>query len=263
MKTVERSDPVSVVADRPIVAEVEHICVDFGAERVLDHVSLKVRRGDFLGLIGPNGSGKTTLLRVLLGLLHPSCGHVRLFGTDVREFHDWARIGYVSQKAVAFETRFPASVFEVVLSGRSGRAGLGRRFNGEDRAAAQASLDTVGMGAYRDRLVGRLSAGQQQRVFIARALVHDPDLLLLDEPTVGVDLDAQEQFYSLLRVLNRDAGKTLVLVSHDISVVAEEVTQLACLNRRLVFHGSPEEAMRSGALAQMYRAESLVVAHRH
>ncbi len=263
MKTVERSQPVSTVADRPVVAEVEHVCVDYGAERVLDHVSLQVRRGDFLGLIGPNGSGKTTLLRVMLGLLRPSCGHVRLFGTDLREFHDWARVGYVSQKAVAFETRFPASVFEIVLSGRSGRAGVGRRFDGEDRAAALRALGTVGMDAYRDRLVGRLSAGQQQRVFIARALVHDPDLLLLDEPTVGVDLDAQEQFYALLRTLNRDAGKTLVLVSHDISVVAEEVTQLACLNRSLVFHGSPEDAIRTGALAQMYRAASLVVAHRH
>jgi len=263
MRTFERSLTVSAATDPSIVAEVEHICVDYGVARVLDHVSLQVRRGDFLGMIGPNGSGKTTLLRVLLGLLVPSCGHVRLFGTDIREFHDWQRIGYVSQKAVAFETRFPASVFEVVLSGRSGRAGLGRRFEGQDRAAALAALDTVGMAGFHDRLIGRLSAGQQQRVFIARALVHDPDLLLLDEPTVGVDLDAQEQFYALLRALNRDAGKTLVLVSHDIGVVAEEVTQLACLNRSLVFHGSPAEAIRSGALAQMYRAESLVVSHRH
>jgi len=263
MKTFEHSPTVSTATDAPVVAEVEHVCVDYGTERVLDHVSLRVKRGDFLGIIGPNGSGKTTLLRVMLGLLHPSCGHVRLFGTDIHEFRDWNRVGYVSQKAAAFETRFPASVFEVVLSGRSGRAGLGRRFDREDRVAAQRALETVGMDGFRDRLVGRLSSGQQQRVFIARALVHDPDLLLLDEPTVGVDLDAQEQFYSLLRLLNRDAGKTLVLVSHDIGVVAEEVTQLACLNRSLVFHGSPADAIRTGALAQMYRAESLVVSHRH
>ncbi|MGH2349648.1 MAG: metal ABC transporter ATP-binding protein [bacterium] len=262
MRTFEPLPAASAAPDA-VVAEVEHICADYGAERILDHVSLQVRRGDFLGIIGPNGSGKTTLLRVMLGLLRPSCGHVRLFGQDIREFRDWRRIGYVSQKAVAFETRFPASVFEVVLSGRSGRAGLGRRFDGGDRAAAQAALATVGMGEYGDRLVGRLSAGQQQRVFIARALVHDPELLLLDEPTVGVDVDAQEQFYSLLRALNRDAGKTLVLVSHDIGVVAEEVTQLACLNRRLIFHGSPAEAIRSGALAEMYRPESLMVSHRH
>jgi len=181
----------------------------------------------------------------------------------VRSFREWARIGYVPQKATAFDARFPASVLEVVISGRSGVAGIGHRFGGRDRTAAEEALQTVGMFEFRGRPIGRLSAGQQQRVFIARALASRPQLLLLDEPTVGVDVDAQEQFYSLLRHLNREFGTTLVLVSHDVSVVAEEVTQLACLNRRLVFHGSPEDAMRSGALAQLYRAESLVVAHHH
>lgn len=263
MKTSPVSPKGLTVADRIPVAELEHVCFSYGSELVLDEVSLRIRRGDFLGIIGPNGSGKTTLLRILLGLLRPSCGHVRLFGTDVREFHEWQRLGYVPQKAIAFETRFPATVFEVVISGRCGRAGLSRRFDGGDRRAVRQALDTVGLDAYRDRLVGRLSAGQQQRVFIARALAAGPELLLLDEPTVGVDQDAQEQFYGLLRRLNRDLGATLVLVSHDISVVAQEVTQLACLNRNLVFHGSPDEAMRSGALAQLYRPESWVVAHRH
>jgi len=250
------------VPDSAVVAAVEHVCVDYGRERILDQVTLQIRRGDFLGLIGPNGSGKTTLLRILLGLLRPACGHVTLFGTDVRAFTAWHRVGYVPQKA-AYEARFPASVFEVVISGRSARVGLGRRYGREDREAAMQALETVGMGAVIDRLVGRLSPGQQQRVLIARALVHQPELLLLDEPTVGVDVEAQEQFYGLLRHLNRDLGATLVLVSHDIGVVAREVTQLACLNRTLVFHGDPEEAMRCGALERLYRPESLVVAHHH
>jgi zinc transport system ATP-binding protein len=140
---------------------------------------------------------------------------------------------------------------------------LGRPFDAHDRQAAREALETVGMAAHRDHLIGRLSAGQQQRVFIARALANAPDLLVLDEPTVGVDLDAQEQFYSLLRRFNRHRGTTLVLVSHDIGFVAAEVTQLACLNRTLVFHGPPQDAIRAGALAQMYRPESLMVAHRH
>ncbi|MDR5682764.1 MAG: metal ABC transporter ATP-binding protein [Armatimonadota bacterium] len=263
MKTFEISSKGSSAARGTPVAELEHVCFDYGTERVLDHVNLVVRRGDFLGIIGPNGSGKTTLLRVMLGLLRPCCGHVRLFGQDIREFRDWHRIGYVPQKAVAFESRFPASVFEVVVSGRTGRVGLGRRFGPADYEAAERALETVGMAAHRDRLVGRLSGGEQQRVFIARALASEPDLLVLDEPTVGVDVEAQERFYGLLRHLNRDLGTTLVLVSHDIGVVAQEVTQLACLNRSLFFHGSPEEALRSGALEQLYRAQSLVVAHRH
>ncbi len=247
----------------PPLVDLDRVGFDYGDERVLDDVSLQIRRGDFVGVIGPNGSGKTTLLRVLLGLLRPSRGRVRLFGADIRDFRDWHRIGYVPQKAVAFESRFPATVSEVVVSGRCGRAGLGRRFDAADRDASLRALETVGMAPYRDRLIGRLSAGQQQRVFIARALASAPDLLILDEPTVGVDIDAQEQFYGLLRQLNRDLGTTLVLVSHDIAVIAQEVTQLACLNRTLVFHGSPEEAMRSGAVAQMYRVQSWMIAHRH
>jgi zinc transport system ATP-binding protein len=254
---------VPAVAEPPVVAEVEHVCFSYGAERVLDEVTLQIRRGDFLGIIGPNGSGKTTLLRVLLGLLTPSRGRVRLFGRELREFSDWRRIGYVPQRIVAFEARLPATVAEIVTSGRCGRVGLGRPFDARDRQAAIEALETVGMAGRRDHLIGRLSAGQQQRVFIARALASAPDLLVLDEPTVGVDLDAQEQFYSLLRRLNLDRGTTLVLVSHDIGVVAAEVTQLACLNRTLVFHGPPQDAVRSGALARMYRPESLMVAHRH
>lgn len=245
-----------------VVAAVEHVCADYGSERVLDQVSLQIHRGDFLGIIGPNGSGKTTLLRILLGLLRPSCGHVTLFGRDVRDFRDWARVGYVPQKA-AVEARFPANVFEVVISGRAARTGPGRRFGAADREAALRALDIVGLRAAWNRLIGRLSPGQQQRVFIARALVHEPELLVLDEPTVGVDVDAQEQFYGLLRHLNRDLGTTLIMVSHDIGVVAQEVTRLACLNRTLVFHGDPDEAVRTGALERLYRPESLVVSHHH
>jgi zinc transport system ATP-binding protein len=263
MKSLRLVNSGSAAGLPPALVELEHVCFDYGSERVLDEVDLTVRAGDFLGIIGPNGSGKTTLLRIVLGLLAPGCGHVRVFGRDVREFREWHRIGYVPQKAVAFEARFPASVFEVVLSGRSGRAGLGRRFRAGDRERALHALETVGMVDYRERLIGRLSAGQQQRAFIARALASEPELLLLDEPTVGVDVDAQDQFYSLLQHLNRDLGTALVLISHDVAVIAKEVRQLACLNRRLVFHGSPQDAIDSGAVTQMYRAESRMVGHRH
>jgi zinc transport system ATP-binding protein len=263
MTTFETLPKASTAASRGPLVAMEHVCFGYGGEQVLHEVSLAIQPGDFLGVIGPNGSGKTTLLRIMLGLARSECGHVRLFDTDIREFRDWHRVGYVPQKAVAFESRFPATAAEVVLSGRAGRRGLGRPFGPADRRASLDALDTVGMVDYRDRLIGRLSTGQQQRVFIARALANHPDLLVLDEPTVGVDPEAQEQFYSLLRRLNRDMGTTLVLVSHDVAVIANEVTQLACLNRTLVFHGSPDQAIRNGAIAQMYRAESLIVTHHH
>src|SRR5216117_241016 len=151
----------STVTSGDPVVELEHVSFDHGSERVLDEVSLRIGRGDFLGIIGPNGSGKTTLLKVLLGLLRPASGRVKVFGTDVRLFREWARIGYVPQKATAFDARFPASVLEVVLSGRSGVAGIGRRFGERDRAAAEEALKTVDMLELKARPIGRLSAGQQ------------------------------------------------------------------------------------------------------
>ncbi len=247
----------------PVVAELEHVCVDFEGERVLDRVDLRVPGGAFVGVIGPNGAGKTTLLRVLLGLVRPSCGHVRLFGRDINSFRDWHRVGYVPQRAVGFETRFPATVREVVLSGRAGRVGLGRRFGPRDHAAVEWALRTAGLWDVRDRLVGKLSGGQQQRVFVARAMANEPDLLLLDEPTAGVDPEGEERFYELLRSLRRERGTTLVLVSHDVAAVAREVSQLVCLNRTLFCHGAPEEALRDGTLDRLYGARHLVVSHRH
>src|SRR3989304_1114403 len=145
MTTFAPSPTASTAADPAAIAELEYVCFSYGVERVLDEVTMRVARGDFLGIIGPNGSGKTTLLRILLGLLPPESGHVRLFGTDIWEFRDWHRIGYVPQKAVAFESKFPASVLEVVMSGRCGRAGLGRRFDVRDRQATLGALGAAGL----------------------------------------------------------------------------------------------------------------------
>src|SRR3989441_8229739 len=192
-----RSDPV---------VDLEHVSFGYDSERVLDDVSLRIGPGDFLGIIGPNGSGKTTLLRVLLGLLRPASGRIKLFGIDVRSFREWARIGYVPQKATAFDARFPASVLEVVISGRSGVVGIGHRFGGGGRTAAQEAAETGGMFEFRGRPIGRLSAGQQQRGFIARALASRPQLLLVDEPTVGGGVDAPGEFYSLLGHPNPGVG---------------------------------------------------------
>src|SRR2546426_11099240 len=186
MKTSAILSTGSAAKSDPVV-DLEQVSFAYEGERVLDEVSLRIGRGDFLGIIGPNGSGKTTLLKVLLGLLRPASGRVKVFGTDVQLFREWARIGYVPQKATAFDARFPASVLEGGLSGRSGVAGIGRRFGERDRSAAEEALKTVDMLELKARPIGRLSAGQQQRVFIARALASRPEVLLLDAPTVGVD----------------------------------------------------------------------------
>ena len=228
-------------ADAPPVLELQDIRFSYDRGVVLDGVSLTVRRGYFLGLVGPNGGGKSTVLRIALGLLRPDSGSVRLFGQPLQSFREWHRVGYVRQKATSFDGRFPATVSEVVAMGRAPLAGLFRHLGKADWQEVERALRIVGMETERDTPIGMLSGGQQQRVFIARALAGAPELLVLDEPTVGIDLEAEERFYALLRTLHDEMGLTMVLVSHDLGVVAQEVNELACLNHRLVFHGEPED----------------------
>ena len=246
---------------RPFV-EIEKVTVRYGEVSVLENIDLTVEPGDFLGIIGPNGSGKTTLLRIMLGLLTPTSGQVRLFGHPPASLKQWGRLGYVPQKAT-FDPALPVTVGEVVASGLIATLGLLRRVRAAERQRVADVLAQVGMTAHAAARVGSLSVGQQQRVLIARALVSDPELLILDEPTGGVDPEAQTSFYALLHHLNREREVTLILVSHDIGVVAREVTRLACLNRRLIFHGRPGDFLSDAALAALYGPAVRVVSHEH
>jgi len=246
---------------RPFV-EIEKVSVRYGEVSVLENIDLTVDPGDFLGIIGPNGSGKTTLLRIMLGLLAPTSGQVRLFGHPPASLKQWGRLGYVPQKAT-FDPALPVTVGEVVASGLIATLGLLRRVRAAERQRVADVLAQVGMTAHAAARVGSLSVGQQQRVLIARALVSDPELLILDEPTGGVDPEAQTSFYALLHHLNREREVTLILVSHDIGVVAKEVTRLACLNRRLIFHGRPGDFLSDAALAALYGPAVRVVSHDH
>ncbi|AEG16926.1 MULTISPECIES: metal ABC transporter ATP-binding protein [Desulfofundulus] len=245
------------------VVEVRDLFFSYGEEMALERINLTVARGDFLALIGPNGSGKTTLIKLILGLLKPLSGEVRLFGVPVQRFHQWHRVGYVPQKATSFDVRFPATVEEVVLSGRFGLLGPGRRPGREDRRAVEEALELVGMGGAGHRIIGRLSGGQQQRVFIARALVGKPELLVLDEPVVGLDSRALDSFYSLLEHLNRDMGITLITVTHDTGTVARRVGRVACINKRLICHGTPSQVLTAANLARLYGAPVRRVVHSH
>jgi zinc transport system ATP-binding protein len=242
--------------------ELEDVDVDFGAGPVLERINLTVEPGDFLGLIGPNGSGKTTLLRVILGLLPPTRGTVRLFGHPPAAFRQWGRLGYVPQRAT-LDRSLPVTVREVVATGLLPSLGLFGRLSASARERITAVLSQVGMAAQAGARIGVLSIGQQQRVLIARALVSKPELLILDEPTGGVDPEAQTSFYALLHHLNRERDVTLILVSHDIGVVAKEVTKLACLNRRLVFHGRPGDFLSDTALTALYGPAVRVIRHEH
>ena len=241
------------MADKELV-KLEDVWVHYDGVPVLEGVSLSIEQGDFLAIIGPNGGGKTTLLKVILGLVTPSHGKVLVLGKPPqRSRHN---VGYVPQHSV-FDPDFPISVWDVVLMGRYGRAGLFQRYNQEDKKTAESALQTVGMLDYRDRQIGKLSGGEQQRVFIARALVTEPRFLLLDEPTASVDSAMQTEFYELLEKLKKQMA--IVLVSHDISAVSIYVDKIACLNRQLFYHGSKE--IEPEVLESVYKCPVQMIAH--
>jgi zinc transport system ATP-binding protein len=240
--------------------EVERVSYRYGDTLVLEAVSLAVAKGEFLGIIGPNGSGKTTLLRIMLGLLRPTSGDVQLFGKAVTSFHDWGRVGYMPQKT-AFDGALPVTAAEVVATGLIPLLGFRRRIGSDEQRKITESLARVGMEKQARARMGELSSGQQQRILIARALVSDPELLLLDEPTASIDVEAQSSFYTLLRSFNRERGVTLVIVSHDIGVVAQEVSRVACLNRQVIFCGRPADVLTQEALSTLYGSSVRLVPH--
>lgn len=220
-----------------ILIQLDDVSFSYEHTVVLEHVSLRVREGEFWALIGPNGSGKSTLINIILGLLKPSAGLVGLFGSDAETFKQRELIGYVSQKSNSFNSGFPATVLEVVRSGLTRKAGLFNSFSKKDEQQAIEALRIVGMDRFAQRNIGELSGGQQQRVFIARALCGEPRLLIMDEPTVGIDRQNVASFYSMLNELNRDHGIAIVLVTHEIDLVSDLATHVACLNRSIHFHG--------------------------
>lgn len=253
----------SSVNDSETLISVNNVSFSYGYGRVLDGVSLAIKSGDFLAIIGPNGSGKTTLVKIILGLLNPSEGEVRVFGKQPEDFSQWQKIGYVPQKATHIDPFFPVSIKEVVAMGllASGRfPGLTKK---EEEAAIQKALRQVGLASFRNRRIGNLSGGQQQRVFIARAIVNQPHVLFLDEPTTGVDAEMQEHFYDMLDNINKKEKITIVLITHEVGIINRHVNKVACLNQKLIYHGTHAEFCRSEAFKKMLAGGHHLVSHRH
>jgi zinc transport system ATP-binding protein len=214
-------------------------------DSAIENVSLSVHKGDYLGIVGVNGGGKSTLLKVMVGLLTPQKGTVKLFGTDIKHYKDWSKIGYISQHISHIDTHFPMTVEEAVMMGRYAKIGLFHFPSKRDKDLVKEALSQVEMLEFKNRLIGDLSGGQQQRVFIARVLTGQPEVIVLDEPTVGVDMKTQKQFYSLLQKLNTKLELTLILVSHELDIVAHEATEIAYINRELVYTGFPDKFLHS------------------
>ncbi|MDS0473421.1 metal ABC transporter ATP-binding protein [Natrinema sp. 1APR25-10V2] len=264
------------------VIDVSDVTYGYTATPVIEDVSLTIDRGEYVAIVGPNGSGKSTLMQLILGLLGPDTGTAHLFGERADRFDDGDRVGYVAQQASAAK-EMPITVREVVKMGRFPHIGFERivtddqtgidalreaplgtsldtlntvfgRLTASDWKAVDDALDTVGMSAFADRRVTQLSGGQRQRAFIARALASEADLLVLDEPTVGVDAESVDAFYDLLAALNAE-GITVVLIEHDLGAVVEHADRVVCLNREVYFDGPTDEFVESDALARAFGTE--------
>lgn len=227
---------------------IKNLNVNFNGFEILKDVSIEIPQKEFLGIIGPNGGGKTTLIKAILGLIKPISGQILIMGKQIKEAKNI--IGYVPQYN-SFEKEYPISVFDVVKIGT-----IGKNFNNVTSEINNA-LKLVEMYEYKDRLINELSGGQKQRILIARALVSNPKILLLDEPTASVDTKSGRNFYELLKELNKDI--TIVMVSHDIGVLSQYVNKIACLNKNLVYHDSKEISVEM--LEQTYHCPVDLIAH--
>jgi zinc transport system ATP-binding protein len=227
------------------IVEIKDVWFAYNGQTVLEDVSLDIRQGDFIAMIGPNGGGKTTLLKLMLGLLKPGSGSIRVLGgITVKASH---HIGYVSQD-VHINRSFPITSIDVVLMGNLGPSKRWGRSAAQDRREALDALARMEIEAFADSKMGELSGGQRQRVFIARALVTKPKVLLLDEPTASIDTKGQAEFYSLLKELNKDIA--ILVVSHDLVAISTYVKSVACVNKRLHYHHHAE--ITGEMLGEMY-----------
>jgi zinc transport system ATP-binding protein len=259
------------------VLDVENVSVTHNGALAINDITFSVQEGDLLGVVGPNGAGKTTLFRAILGLQGYK-GRIKLFGYEGHEYGSLLpMVGYVPQK-VNFEPNFPATVADIVSLGTLPAKKLRKgarliqscgccwnRIFGEstrDSEKVEKVLEIVGLESLRHRRISELSGGEQQRTFIAKALVKEPVLMILDEPVTGVDMEVQNRFYSVIRKINKENKVTIVWASHDLTAISDHATKVACMNRDLFFHGEKEEFFSNKDLLKTY-SESAMQMHMH
>ncbi|MDD5225377.1 MAG: metal ABC transporter ATP-binding protein [bacterium] len=248
----------------PSVIEVEHLNVRYNSEMALTDVTFTVSTGDYVGLVGPNGAGKTTLIKALLGLLAPESGRIEIFGQPVNRFSEWSRIGYLPQRVTSFNPLFPATVKEVVGIGLLGDKPFPKRFVPADGEKIRQALNLLEISHLRGKLVSELSGGEQQRVFLARAIVSDPGLLILDEPVTALDPQTRDNFFAIINRFNREKGTTIIMVTHDVGGIGQYANKFLYLDKKLVFYGPFSDFCRSPEMSKHFGDHSQhVICHQH
>jgi len=242
------------MADNTPAIEMKNVSFSYNKIPVVKGVSFTLKQGDFLGILGPNGGGKTTLLKLMLGLLKPDEGEIKILGKPPKEARKY--VGYLPQET-DFNMTFPITAYELALMGRLAHSKLGRPYTKKDHEIAEDALKQVGMWEYRFSRVGDLSGGQRQRVFIARALASEPKILMLDEPTSSIDPQFESDLYELFKELNKRI--TIVIITHDIGVISRYVKSVACINRTLIFH--EEGKITQEMIEATYQCPVDLVAH--
>lgn len=250
---------------QPAIIRTNKLSYSIGQTVILDDISLSVHAGDYIGIVGPNGSGKSTLIKAFLGLIPTQDGMVSLFDTPLASFRCWERIGYLPQNLIRMNPAFPATVFEIVSLGLNSGACRQKTCSTRERTQhVYELLDQLGIAALSKRLIGELSGGQQQRALLARALVHDPELLILDEPTAALDPEIRERFYDLLKKLHQERGTTILLVTHDTGTIGRYAEKMLYIDKRPHFYGSFDDFCHSPAMAAFFGEHAQhLICHRH
>ncbi len=246
------------------IISVEKLHSGYNSSKVLNDVTFNITKGDYVGLVGPNGSGKTTLIKTILGLFEPMEGNVSIFGERSWEFKDWHKVGYLPQKLVSFNPHFPATVKEIVALGLLSKKAFPRKIDRNDEMAINKALDLMDISDLKDKLIGELSGGQGQRVLLAKALVNEPDLLILDEPVTALDPETRERFFNILEELNQVNKVTIILVTHDIGTIGKYASKLLYLDKKIIFYGSFEDFCGSDHMTRYFgKFSQHIICHRH
>jgi len=231
---------------------VKDLTVKYQNSVILDKITFELSAGDYLGIVGPNGSGKTTLVKAILGLVPSVQGRIEILGELKSSFKNWRRIGYLPQKTYISRQGFPATVTEIVASGLLAKKPFPKRISKTDRQAVIKVLALLQIEELEHKMIGQLSGGQIQRVLLARALICEPQILILDEPTVALDPATREQFYQILYQLNREKKTTILLITHDSHTIGEYATKLLYLDRRIIYYGDFKSFCESEAMTEYF-----------